>query len=202
MNRSRNGLSLKRTSSDLSQKRTTDGKRSVVPQTECVGTSSDLSQIKTKDVENKLCYKEGDLFSCPDTDALAHCISMDCKMGAGIAKIFKKKFKGVEELLEQKKEPGQCAVLKRDDRFVYYLVTKEKYNHKPTYRTLKQSLEAMKDHCVKNGVSRLSIPRIGCGLDKLCWNKVSLMIQDVFQNTDVVITVYLLKTTETTRRNK
>ncbi|XP_062871233.1 ADP-ribose glycohydrolase OARD1 isoform X1 [Trichomycterus rosablanca] len=153
-------------------------------------------------VENKLCYKEGDLFSCPDTDALAHCISMDCKMGAGIAKIFKKKFKGVEELLEQKKEPGQCAVLKRDDRFVYYLVTKEKYNHKPTYRTLKQSLEAMKDHCVKNGVSRLSIPRIGCGLDKLCWNKVSLMIQDVFQNTDVVITVYLLKTTETTRRNK
>lgn len=40
-------------------------------------------------------------------------------------------------------------------------ITKEKYNHKPTYETLKQSLEAMKAHCVENGVTRLSVPRYG-----------------------------------------
>lgn len=68
-------------------------------------------------------------------------------MGAGIAKIFKEKFGGVDELLEQsevlfifthfkyecrfnqcnfylfiEKVPGQCAILKLNDRFVYYLV--------------------------------------------------------------------------------
>lgn len=46
------------------------------------------------------CVK-GDLFSCPATDALAHCISEDCRMGAGIAVLFKKKFGGVQELLDQ-----------------------------------------------------------------------------------------------------
>lgn len=47
------------------------------------------------------CVK-GDLFSCPQTDALAHCISEDCRMGAGIAVLFKKKFGGVQELLDQR----------------------------------------------------------------------------------------------------
>lgn len=46
-------------------------------------------------------YVTGDLFSCPGDEALAHCISEDCRMGAGIAVMFKKNFKGVEELKEQ-----------------------------------------------------------------------------------------------------
>ncbi|KAG7323071.1 hypothetical protein KOW79_012773 [Hemibagrus wyckioides] len=141
---------------------------------------------------SKLRYVTGSLFSCPITDSLAHCISMDCKMGAGIALNFKRKFGGVKELLAQQKQPGECAVLKRNGRFVYYLITKEKYNHKPTYDTLRQSLEAMKAHCLENGVSKLSIPRIGCGLDRLSWDKVSVIIEDVFQHTDVAITVYSL----------
>ncbi|XP_027026073.2 ADP-ribose glycohydrolase OARD1 [Tachysurus fulvidraco] len=147
-------------------------------------------------MENKLQYKEGDLFSCPSTDSLAHCISMDCKMGAGIAVRFKKRFKGVEELLAQQKQPGQCAVLKRGERFVYYLITKEKYNDKPTNETLRQSLEAMKAHCLENGVTRLSIPRIGCGLDKLSWKNVSEIIEEVYQHTNVTITVYSLPSTQ------
>ncbi|XP_072552673.1 ADP-ribose glycohydrolase OARD1 [Salminus brasiliensis] len=143
-------------------------------------------------VGSKLKYVKGDLFSCSATDALAHCISEDCRMGAGIAVLFKEKFNGVDELLAQKKQPGECAVLKRSDRFVYYLITKEKYNNKPTYQTLRQSLEAMRAHCLENGVTRLSMPRIGCGLDRLSWNKVAVMIEDVFQHTDVAITVYTL----------
>ncbi|KAG9269578.1 ADP-ribose glycohydrolase OARD1 isoform X2 [Astyanax mexicanus] len=141
---------------------------------------------------SKLKCVKGDLFSCPATEALAHCISEDCRMGAGIAVLFKKKFGGVDQLLAQKKKPGECAVLKRSGRFVYYLITKKRYSHKPTYETLRQSLEAMKTHCLENGVTRLSMPRIGCGLDRLRWDRVIVMIEEVFQNTDVTITVYLL----------
>ncbi|KAH0518587.1 Trem-like transcript 1 protein [Microtus ochrogaster] len=52
-------------------------------------------------------YVKGDLFECSRTDSLAHCISEDCRMGAGIAVLFKKKFGGVQELLNQHyKETG------------------------------------------------------------------------------------------------
>ena len=43
----------------------------------------------------------GDLFSCPDTASLAHCVSEDMHMGKGIAVLFKKKFGGVPELKSQ-----------------------------------------------------------------------------------------------------
>ena len=46
-------------------------------------------------------HKAGDLFACPAEDSLAHCISEDARMGAGIAVVFKKKYKGVDEILKQ-----------------------------------------------------------------------------------------------------
>ncbi|XP_036803010.1 ADP-ribose glycohydrolase OARD1 isoform X2 [Oncorhynchus mykiss] len=169
----------------------------------------------------RLRHVKGDLFSCREDEVLAHCISEDCRMGAGIAVKFKKQFSGVDELKKQKKVPGQCAVLKRNKRFVYYLVrclalytnqlkhikpfyfvifcgvsllqiTKEKYSHKPTYDNLRQSLEDMKSHCLQNGVTGISMPRIGCGLDRLSWDKVEEMLKQVFQPTDISITVYTL----------
>ncbi|RVE70901.1 hypothetical protein OJAV_G00068310 [Oryzias javanicus] len=147
----------------------------------------------------RLAYVNGDLFSCPAEEALAHCISEDCRMGAGIAVMFKKKFAGVAELKDQKKVSGQCAVLKTNGRFVFYLITKKKYNQKPTYESLKQSLEDMKSHCVTNGVTRISMPRIGCGLDRLKWSKVAEILEEVFKHTNVSITVYSLpEKTETT----
>ncbi|XP_072912074.1 uncharacterized protein [Hemitrygon akajei] len=69
----------------------------------------------------KICYVQGDLFSCPEKDALAHCISEDCDMEAGIAVWFKWKYGGVEELQNQKKKIGDVAVLKKDQRCIYYL---------------------------------------------------------------------------------
>ena len=44
---------------------------------------------------------KGDLFDCPETDSLVHCVSEDLRMGKGIAVTFKKKFGGVEELEAQ-----------------------------------------------------------------------------------------------------
>lgn len=34
--------------------------------------------------------------------------------------------------------------------------------------------------------------RIGCGLDGLQWEKVSAILEEVFENTDIKITVYTL----------
>lgn len=170
---------------------------------------------------------------------------------------------------------GQCAVLKRGKRFVYYLVkmqhwttvlyryvqifktsalqtinyacftaisqiTKTKATQKPTYDSLRRSLEDMKSHCIHNGVTRVSMPRyvslilasfsnaspnlaqegniivfiktsadnstfsslthsIGCGLDRLQWDRVSAILEQVFRHANISITVYSLpQRTETT----
>ncbi|XP_078453171.1 ADP-ribose glycohydrolase OARD1 isoform X2 [Lampetra planeri] len=135
---------------------------------------------------------QGDLFSCPANQALAHCISADCRMGAGIAKMFKATFSGTQELLNQAKKVGEVAVLERNGRFIYYLVTKERAFHKPTYPDLENSLRAMKQHCESHGVTAVSMPRIGCGLDKLQWDKVKWMMEKVFRGSGIKFTVYYL----------
>lgn len=34
------------------------------------------------------------------------------------------------------------------------------------------------------------MPTIGCGLDRLQWNRVEVMMRDIFENDDLIITVY------------
>ncbi|XP_037539698.1 ADP-ribose glycohydrolase OARD1-like [Nematolebias whitei] len=98
----------------------------------------------------------------------------------------------VEARSDTEKFLGQCAVLERGRRFVYYLITKKKATQRPTYNSLQQSLEDMKSHCVENGVTRISMPRIGCGLDGLEWSKVLVILEQVFKHTNISITVYSL----------
>lgn len=87
---------------------------------------------------------------------------------------------------------GDVAILERQGRYVYYLITKKAFYQKPTYAQLKASLEAMKKHCLENKVTSLAMPRIGCGLDGLEWNEVSNTIKEVFGDTKISITVYSL----------
>ena len=46
---------------------------------------------------------KGDLFSCPESASLVHCVSEDMHMGKGVATLFKQKFGGVGELKSQGK---------------------------------------------------------------------------------------------------
>jgi len=122
--------------------------------------------------------------------ALAHCVAQDFQRGSGIAGKFKEEFKGVGELLDQNVTVGGCAHLQRNNRYIFYLVTKEVSNGKPTYDTLRASLRTMKLKCLKLGVKKLAIPRIGCGLDKLDWSRVRSSIIEIFQDTGIEIHVY------------
>lgn len=96
----------------------------------------------------------------------------------------------MKKLQDQAVKPGGVAVLKDKDRFIYNLITKEKYFNKPTYQTMHSSLEAMRVHMEKNSVQKLAIPRIGCGLDGLIWKKVKDQLGEVFKDVDIDITVY------------
>ena len=49
----------------------------------------------------------------------------------------------------------------------------------------------MKNHGESRNVWRISMPQIVCGLDKLDWNKVQTLIQNVFRPTNIEIIVLL-----------
>jgi len=135
---------------------------------------------------------KGDLLACHSSHSLAHCISADCRLGKGIAVQFKRKFGGVPELMAQHKKPGEVAVLRRGQRFIYNLVTKPKYYEKPTYDTLRRALAAVREHCCAHQVRHLAMPRLGCGLDGLRWDRVLPLIEQAFHGSDVQVTVYSL----------
>ncbi|XP_055612432.1 ADP-ribose glycohydrolase OARD1-like isoform X2 [Uranotaenia lowii] len=128
------------------------------------------------------CVREidGDLFAAPKDHSLAHCVAADLKMGAGIAVRFKQLFKQEDKLKAQNVGVGGVAVLKDDARFVYYLITKKTSYQKPTYDDLAKSLEAMRKHMSENGAKKLAIPRIGCGIDGLEWDKVKGILNSTF----------------------
>lgn len=84
-------------------------------------------------------------------------------------------------------------MLQSKDRYIYYLVTKDKTGtgFLPTYESLEASLTAMKNHMLANDDKTLAIPQIGCGLDRLKWEKVEEIIRRVFEDTDITVTVYI-----------
>jgi O-acetyl-ADP-ribose deacetylase (regulator of RNase III) len=97
-------------------------------------------------------------------------------MSAGIAVKFSNLFGGKDELKNQNVNIGEVAWLYRNDRYIYYLVTKENYWNKPTYDNFRTSIRNLFILCVKHDVKSLSIPKLGCGLDKLQWDRVKQII--------------------------
>ncbi len=130
-------------------------------------------------------HVRGDLFAAGKEFSLCHCVSRDFAMGKGIATVFKSKFGSVEELLSQRVPVGGVGVLESEGRCIFYLVTKEKYWHKPTVSSLKQSLLSLREEMRKRGCKRLAMPRIGSGLDGLDWERDVLpLLSDLFTNDD------------------
>ena len=116
-------------------------------------------------------------------------------MGKGIAVEFNRRFDMKNKLKahypdylnqwQREKKRSGCILAGR----MFNLITKERYFQKPTYETLRGALECMKALCVQKGVRRAAMPVIGCGLDRLAWEQVSAVIQDVFSDTGIEILV-------------
>eukprot|EP01121_Diplochlamys_sp_Union-15-3_P021494 TRINITY_DN8732_c0_g1_i1.p1 TRINITY_DN8732_c0_g1~~TRINITY_DN8732_c0_g1_i1.p1 ORF type:complete len:223 (-),score=30.11 TRINITY_DN8732_c0_g1_i1:73-741(-) len=152
------------------------------------------ASIKNQTGKHSFCLEEkiGDLFSCSENTSLVHCVSVDLAMGKGIAVEFKNRFGHVNDLKAQNKKIGEVAILKHKEKFVYYLITKQFYWHKPTYTDLKNTLVELREHCLANTVTHLAMPKIGCGLDGLIWVQVKNILKEVFWDTDIHISVYRL----------
>lgn len=134
-----------------------------------------------------------DLFEVPANYYLAHCINGSYNLGAGIAKTFRDRLLMQYRLRtlypiedgEQTKYIGKALLVGN----VFNLVTKAFHYNKPTYESLCSALKDMHDQCAKLGIKYLAMPKIGCGLDRLDWDKVREMIQKIFCDLDIEILI-------------
>jgi len=134
--------------------------------------------------------EQRDLFSVPHGYYFAHCISGDFVLGAGIAVQFNDLYNMRKKLHNFCDSVSyNCAILIDN---VFNLVTKKRVFHKPTYDTLREALEDMAEQVVALEIEKIAIPQIGCGLDKLNWDIVKEIIEDVFEDIDVEILVCYL----------
>lgn len=137
-----------------------------------------------------------DLFMVPQGYYLAHCISGDYSLGAGIAAQFvdvynmRYKLHRNYPIPDGEKFANVGEALLVDN--VFNLVTKDRVYHKPTYDTLIETLEDMKEQCENLDIDKIAMPRIGCGLDGLSWDTVEGIIKKVFEDTDMEILICTL----------
>lgn len=131
-----------------------------------------------------------DLFSVEQGYCLAHCISADFALGAGIALVFDEKYNMRERLKNNDIDLNYVGNVIQIDN-VYNLITKEKAYEKPSYDSLIECLKELKDRMIENKQYKIAMPKIGCGLDKLDWQIVRALIKDIFSDTEIEILICL-----------
>ena len=146
---------------------------------------------------NKINLIEFNIFDLEDKYYLAHCISADFALGAGIAKEFDIRYDLRTKLFNRypgyvlgkrimsNPEQADCILIDK----VFNLVTKSRYWQKPTYDSLSVSLNKMKNICIQNNITKVAMPTIGCGLDKLDFDKVYNRIEEVFKDINIEILI-------------
>ena len=136
---------------------------------------------------------ENSIFEQPNS--IGHCISADAQMSKGFAQFL-------SERVPRLRRTCRRAKLLKDQvfpfwdsssrRYIYKLVTKEKFSDKPDLQTLATTLQNMQAHATMHGISTIAIPKIGCGLDQLNWPDVVNLLRNIFAYSDIQIVVYSL----------
>lgn len=121
---------------------------------------------------------------------LVHCISADKALGAGIAKEIEERFKVKSKLNEIIYWDGfgtPIFTAINENFWIVNLVTKWRYFEKPTYETIEEALRESRPlvRCIKD--VKIVMPRIGCGLDGLDWNRVKGIVEKEYMGLDVTV---------------
>lgn len=136
---------------------------------------------------------------------ICHCISADAAMGAGVALALTRKYSDLKPTVQSvlkttRSDTSVGHVVFYADSYSHTLVanmvTKQNYWDKSTtmpsghyLKNLKECLENVRN--VMDGLNekKLVMPKIGCGLDRCAWGDVLQLIDEVFGNLDIEITV-------------
>ena len=143
-----------------------------------------------------LIFKKGDLFEA--VTPIAHCISADVVMAKGVALQVRKKFGHIKDIRQQVdripkcNQVGQIAVVKCQHKVIFHLITKPTFNSKPTLRSVQSALICLRDYMVHYQITTVAMPAIASGLDKMVWKDIEYLLRQIFDDCNILVTVYIL----------
>ena len=120
---------------------------------------------------------------------LVHCMNISLSTKKGIVVEIEKRY-NIKELIKEKYNKNDVYIgniLITNN--ICSLITKNRVYDKPTYDSIKQCLINLYKYCKMNNIYNLIMPKIGCGLDKLNWDKVKNIINDIFKEKEFNIIV-------------
>lgn len=142
-------------------------------------------------------FVQGSIFDVPRGTYIAHGISGDFSLGAGIAKQIDETYNMRYKLFlkypfDNGKNTGYLGeALLVDD--VFNLVNKPHYKTKVDMDAFVNAFADMRSQCQDMGVDKIAMPKIGTGHDHLNWDKVLEIIEAVFdEDCGIDIDIYSL----------
>ena len=81
--------------------------------------------------------------------------------------------------------------------FVHHLITKARFSQQPIYKALRLSIEATKTHREKQDLE----PQVNCALDKFKFSNFQTVVEKVFHDSYIGITVFMEPSKESLHKN-
>lgn len=137
----------------------------------------------------------GDIFQQRDADAICFTSNGIVKsdgtltMGAGIAKSFRDRYKGLSDLAGKwVKTSGNCVgVLTNTKPHILNFPTKKHWKEPSSLMLIRKSAKELLEITNKRGWKKVYLSRPGCGLGQLDWEKqVKPLVKDLFDDRFVV----------------
>lgn len=133
----------------------------------------------------------GDILDYP---IIAHCISVDAAMDAGLALQVARKYPFLSNQIRSKKlSPGDVFIYEGENQTIFNICPKNFYwqhvgngiSNEEYIANLKKGLDFTFVYLIEKKKPTLWVPRLGCGLDRCYWPDVVKL----FANTEINIIV-------------
>lgn len=161
-----------------------------------------------------------------NADALVVPVNTKGYLGKGLALEFKKRYKNLEIIYKKICASGKFNAgcieiinvaqvnniqqeLNLDDcqnlhsyhklhnfNYIIFFATKDHWRYPSRIEWIKKGLEQLKFDYLKYDIKSIAMPQIGCGLGRLNWEEVKKLIEENFNDIDLIVDVYVNKNNE------
>lgn len=150
--------------------------------------STFLEKFKTKLITNSNIKEvSGILIESPSEYHIVSEIAKQYNFMSGINYELKHKF-GRDQTLKPSTSVGEINYFKADDRYIIFIVTKNKNKQVSTYENMYVSLLNLKTFCETHSLNKIAMNKMGRD-DNLEWSQVRAMIRYIFRKINIEIMI-------------